>query len=132
MVAGSPSIPSLKESHIMKRICIAFATAASLAAIDMAHAQQHQEYGRGSLHVTPGQPSKPAAPRGEGLVNHFGRDSLYVTQLPTPPSSAPTQAQSNQRFGRESVYAKGSPYSPNGTGGDTSVGAADRKQGHGG
>ena|SRR5690349_10283098 len=116
----------------MKRISIVFATAASMAAMGIADAQQHQEYGRGSLYVVPGQPSKPAAKRGEGLVNHFGRDSLYVTQLPTPPSKAPAQAQSNQRFGRDSVYAKGSPYSPSGTGSDTSVGAADRKQGHGG
>ncbi len=116
----------------MKRICIIFTTAASLAAMGVASAQQHQEYGRGSLYVVPGQPSKPAAPKGDGLVNHFGRDSLYVTQLPTPPSSAPTQAQSNQRFGRESVYAKGSPYSPGGSDSQTSVGAADRKQGHGG
>jgi len=116
----------------MKRICIIFISAASLAAVDLASAQQHQEYGRGSSYVVPGQPSKPAAPRGEGLVNHFGRDSLYVTQLPTPPASAPAQAQSNQHFGRDSVYAKGSPYSPSGSDAQTSVGAADRKQGQGG
>ena len=116
----------------MKRICIVFTTAASLAAIGVASAQQHQEHGRGSLYVVPGQPSKPTTPNGEGLVNHFGRDSLYVTHLPTPPSSAPAQAQSSQHFGRDSVYAKGSPYSPSGPDGQTSVGAAERKQGHGG
>jgi hypothetical protein len=116
----------------MKHICIVFTTAASLAAMDLASAQQHQEHGRGSLYVVPGQPSKPTAPSGQGLVNHFGRDSLYVTHLPTPPSSAPAQAQSNQHFGRDSVYAKGSPYSPSGSDAQTSVGAADRKQGHGG
>ena len=116
----------------MKRICIVFTTAVALAAMGVASAQQHQEYGRGSLYVVPGQPSKPAAPTGAGLMNHFGRDSLYVTQLPTPPSSAPAQAQSNQSFGRESVYAKGSPYSPGGSGGQTNVGTADHKQGHGG
>ena len=60
----------------MKRISIVFATAASVAAMGIADAQQHQEYGRGSLYVIPGQPSKPAAPSGPGLVNHFGRDSL--------------------------------------------------------
>ena len=116
----------------MKRTCIIFATAASFTVIGIANGQQHQQYGRGSLYVVPGQPSKPTAPSGGGLVNHFGRDSLYVTQLPTPPSSAPAQAQSNQHFGRDSVYAKGSPYSPSGPDGQTSVGAADRKQGHGG
>lgn len=47
-----------------------------MAAMGIADAQQHQEYGRGSLYVIPGQPSKPAAPSGPGLVNHFGRDSL--------------------------------------------------------
>jgi hypothetical protein len=116
----------------MKRICIVFTVAASLGAMGVASAQQHQEYGRGSLYVVPGQPSRPAAPSGPGLVNHFGRDSLYVTQLPTPPSAASAQGQPNQQFGRDSVYAKGSPYSPSGKGGDTSVGAADRKYGHGG
>ena len=94
--------------------------------LGVANAQQRQEYGRGSVYVVPGQPSKPTAPTGAGFVNHFGRDSVYVTQLPTPPSSAPTEGQSNQQFGRESVYAKGSPYSPSGSDGQTSVGAADR------
>jgi hypothetical protein len=50
----------------MKRICIVFTTAAALAAMGVASAQQHQEYGRGSLYVVPGQPSKPAAPRETG------------------------------------------------------------------
>src|SRR5215813_5525084 len=113
----------------MKRISIVFATAAYLTAMCIANAQQHQEYGRGSLYVVPGQPSRPSSPPGPGRVNHFERDSLYVTQLPKPPSAAPAQAQSIQRFGRDSVYAKGSPYSPSAPSGDTSVGSTDHKQG---
>jgi len=112
----------------MKHISIVFATAAWLTAIGIANAQQHQEYGRGSLYVAPGQPSKPSvAPTGNGLVNHFGRDSVYVTQMPNAPAAAPAVAQSIQHFGRDSVYAKGSPYAP---GADTNVGSADH--GHGG
>jgi hypothetical protein len=117
----------------MKLIFIVTAAAASLTAIGIANAQQHQEYGRGSLYVVPGQSSTPSAPpAGNGLVDHFGRDSLYVTQMPNPPSPAPAQAQSSQQFGRDSVYAKGSPYTPTAPGGETNVGATDHEHGHGG
>ena len=117
----------------MKLIFIVTAAAASLAAIGIANAQQHQEYGRGSLYVVPGQSSTPSTPpAGSGLVNHFGRDSVYVTQMPTPPSTAPALGQSMQQFGRDSVYAKGSPDAPTAPGGETNVGTTDHAQGHGG
>ena len=48
----------------MKQIYFALAVVAALTTIGDADAQQHQEFGRGSLYLVPGQPSKSAAASG--------------------------------------------------------------------
>jgi hypothetical protein len=96
----------------MKRISASFAVTTLLVAASGVHAEQ--QFGRDSVHIVPGQPTRPSTPIVSEPLNRFGRDSVYVTQSPTPPtppsaSTVQAEAQGLQRYGRDSVYAYRTP-----------------------